>query len=97
MAERDKLNISFHNLKEIKAIQQIKKFKIAVRNTLGLKQLDDWIYNLNIGNVMHLSLMSADELQPIEHITPQAAKHSQINSVAGSTNQYRLQSALELE
>lgn len=37
MAERDKLNISFRNLKEIKAIQQIKKFKIAVRNTLGLK------------------------------------------------------------
>ena len=85
MAERDKLNISFHNLKEIKAIQQIKKFKIAVRNTLGLKQLDDWIYNLNIGNVMHLSLMSADELQPIEHITLQATKHSQINSVAAST------------
>lgn len=97
MAERDKLNISFHNLKEIKAIQQIKKFKIAVRNTLGLKQLDDWIYNLNIGNVMHLSLMSADELQPIENMTPQAAKHSQINSVAGSTTRYRLQSALELE
>ena len=70
MAERDKLNISFRNLKEIKAIQQIKKFKIAVRNTLGLKQLDDWIYNLNIGNVMHLSLMSADELQPIENFSP---------------------------
>jgi len=96
MAERDKLNISFHNLKEIKAIQQIKKFKIAVRNTLGLKQLDDWIYNLNIGNVMHLSLMSADELQPIENGNLHGTKHSQINSVVGST-QGRLQSALELE
>ena len=65
MAERDKLNISFHNLKEIRAMQVIQKFKIPVRNNLGLKQQDDWIYNLNIGNVMHLSLMAADELTPL--------------------------------
>jgi hypothetical protein len=36
-----------------------------VRNNLGIKQNDDWIYNLNIGNVMHLSLMGTEELAPI--------------------------------
>jgi hypothetical protein len=30
-----------------------------------VRQQDDWIYNLNIGNVMHLSLMGTDELAPI--------------------------------
>lgn len=62
IGERDKLNISFHNLKEVEQIQQQKNFKISVRNNLGIKQTDDWIFNLNIGNVMHLSLMSSDEL-----------------------------------
>jgi len=65
MAERDKLNISFRNIKDIETIQLKKKFKISVRNNLGVKQQDDWIYNLNIGNVMHLSLMGTDELSPI--------------------------------
>jgi len=26
-----------------------------VKKLLGVKRLDDWILNLNIGNVMHLS------------------------------------------
>ena len=97
MAERDKLNISFRNIKEIKAIQQIKKFKIAVRNTLGLKQLDDWIYNLNIGNVMHLSLMSADELQPIENFSQLNGKKSGIQSLGSTTANGQLQSALDID
>ena len=29
---------------------------------LGLKHNEDWIFNLNIGNVMHLSAMNSDEL-----------------------------------
>jgi len=65
MAERDKLNISFRNMKDIETIQLAKKYKISVRNNLGVRQQDDWIYNLNIGNVMHLSLMGTDELAPI--------------------------------
>jgi len=65
MQERDKLNISFHNVKEIEQIQQNKEYKISVRNNLGIKQNDDWIFNLNIGNVMHLSLMGSDELAPL--------------------------------
>ena len=35
---------------------------MSVRNALGLRHAEDWIYNLNIGNVMHLSLMGAEEL-----------------------------------
>lgn len=46
-------------------MQKVKEFKISVRNNLGLRQQDDWIFNLNIGNVMHLSLMGTDELAPI--------------------------------
>ena len=65
LAEREKLNLSFHNLKDIEQIQQKKEFKISVRNNLGIKQNDDWIFNLNIGNVMHLSLMGSDELTPL--------------------------------
>ena len=65
MNERKKLNISFRNLKDIEQIQYNKNYKISVRNNLGIKQNDDWIYNLNIGNVMHLSLMGTEELAPI--------------------------------
>jgi hypothetical protein len=35
---------------------------MSVRNSLGLRHSDDWIFNLNIGNVMHLSLMGTEEL-----------------------------------
>ena len=33
-----------------------------VKTILGVKEQDDWIYNLNIGNVMHLLPMSLEEL-----------------------------------
>ena len=33
-----------------------------VRNILGVKHKEDWIFNLNIGNVMHLAPMSLDDL-----------------------------------
>jgi hypothetical protein len=38
MTERDKLNISFRQMKDIEAIQLNKKFKISVRNNLGVRQ-----------------------------------------------------------
>lgn len=37
MAERDKLNISFRNMKDIETIQLAKKYKISVRNNLGVR------------------------------------------------------------
>jgi len=33
-----------------------------VKAILGVKDQDDWIFNLNIGNVMHLLPMSLEEL-----------------------------------
>lgn len=36
--------------------------KVNVRNILGVKQKDDWIFNLNIGNVMHLTPLTLDDL-----------------------------------
>lgn len=77
MAERDKLNISFHHLKEVEQIQQQKQYKISVRNNLGIKQNDDWIFNLNIGNVMHLSLMSSDELPGLHNINKEVNSNVQ--------------------
>ena len=38
------------------------KYKLNVRNCLGIKSLQDWIFNLNIGNVMQLNMMSAEEM-----------------------------------
>jgi hypothetical protein len=38
------------------------KLKENVRFILGVKDKDDWIYNLNIGNVMHLMPMDLQEL-----------------------------------
>ena len=33
-----------------------------MKTILGVKEQDDWIFNLNIGNVMHLLPMSLEEL-----------------------------------
>ena len=38
------------------------KLQDNVKTILGVKDEDDWIYNLNIGNVMHLLPMSLEEL-----------------------------------
>jgi hypothetical protein len=56
------MRISFHDEAEINLIKFNYKFKLNVRNMLGIRHQDDWIYNLNIGNVMHLSPMNSDEL-----------------------------------
>ena len=38
------------------------QLKDNVKTILGVKDQDDWIFNLNIGNVMHLLPMSLEEL-----------------------------------
>eukprot|EP00347_Sterkiella_histriomuscorum_P000936 403373959 len=62
--ERQKhaMKISFHDDTEINLLKFNHKFKLNVRNILGIKHQDDWIFNLNIGNVMHLTPMNTDEL-----------------------------------
>ena len=52
----------FASLKEITSLKSNKRFKINVRNALGVKDHNNWIYNLNIGNVMNLTPMNSDEL-----------------------------------
>lgn len=56
------MKISFHENTDIDLLKFNHKFKLNVRNILGIKHQDDWIYNLNIGNVMHLTPMNTDEL-----------------------------------
>lgn len=56
------LTPSFATLKEITSLKTNKRFKINVRNALGVKDHNNWIYNLNIGNVMNLTPMNSDEL-----------------------------------
>ena len=54
---RKRLKISFTSLQELTKIEKDQRFKLNVRNTLGVKNSQDWIFNLNIGNVMHLNMM----------------------------------------
>jgi hypothetical protein len=49
-------------LGKIEEMRRSKQFKIKPRSILGLKSKDDWIYNVNIGNVMHLGPMSLEDL-----------------------------------
>lgn len=59
---KKQMKISFHEDTEINLLKFNHKYKLNVRNMLGIKHSDDWIFNLNIGNVMHLSPMNSDEL-----------------------------------
>ena len=49
-------------LSRIEELKKWDKYKIKVRTMLGKKCKEDWIYNVNIGNVMHLFPLSLDEL-----------------------------------
>ena len=57
-----KLKISFDDETEIDRLKDENSYKLNARNKLGLKSNEDWIYNLNIGNVMLLSPLSFDDL-----------------------------------
>lgn len=61
------MQISFSDDKEISELKNSREHKLNARNTLGLMNKDDWIFNLNIGNVMYLNCLGSDELNmPIE-------------------------------
>lgn len=60
--EMRRLKISFDSMKEIDGLRG--GVEIA-RSTLGLvKQKEDWVFNLNISNVMQMSLLNLEELGP---------------------------------
>jgi hypothetical protein len=52
----------FDSTDKINAARCDKRFKINVRGTLGVKDHTNWIYNLNIANVMNMTPMNSDEL-----------------------------------
>ena len=54
---------------------------MSVRNALGLRHSDDWIFNLNIGNVMHLSLMGTEELNAKLECTHELCKDSMLEKI----------------
>ncbi len=55
--------------------------KLSVRNVLGIKHADDWIFNLNIGNVMHLSLMNTEELNASLDTTHELCKDAMLEKI----------------
>ncbi len=79
--QRRRLKISFHSEEEINSLKQNSSYKMSVRNVLGLRHSDDWIFNLNIGNVMHLSLMGAEELNAKLETTHELGKDSMLEKI----------------
>lgn len=62
-SKRKKLWISFSDEEEIENIVKSEAFKINTRSVLGVKNNNDWIYGLNIGNIMHLTPLLFNELK----------------------------------
>jgi hypothetical protein len=79
--QKRKLKISFHNEDEINELKSNSSYKMSVRNVLGLRHSEDWIFNLNIGNVMHLSLMGAEELNAKLENTHELCKDSMLEKI----------------
>ena len=52
-----------------------------MRNTLGVKDVYNWIYNLNIGNVMNLTPMNSDELNSQADIYQELSKDTMLEKV----------------
>ena len=49
------MKVSFETEDEIDRLRNDQTYKLNIRNTLGIKSSEDWILNLFIGNVMHLT------------------------------------------
>ena len=80
--------ISFSNLKDVLNLQNDGRFKLNVRNTLGVKSAQDWIFNLNIGNVMHLNMMKEQELNAKIENTHELTKDTMLEKVVLITSSY---------
>ena len=42
-------------MREIEILRKNERYKYIGRNLLGVRKFEDWIHNLEIGNVMHLN------------------------------------------
>ena len=69
-------------------IEKDPRLKLNVRNTLGIKNSQDWIYNLNIGNVMHLNMMRDQELNSRIENTHELCKDTMLEKVVLITSAY---------
>jgi len=59
---KKRLHVSFGSEEEIERLTKDTKFKLNVRSVLGVKSTEDWIFNFNIGNIMHLNPLNFDDL-----------------------------------
>ena len=59
---KKKMRISFNSEEEIERMSTLEAFKLNVRGMLGVRSQEDWIFNFNIGNIMHLSPLNFDDL-----------------------------------
>lgn len=57
-----KLFRDFGSLSQIEQLRKIDRYKYVGRNMLGVRKYDDWINNLEIGNIMHLNPITTQEL-----------------------------------
>ncbi len=58
----EKLFKEFANMQQIEELRKDEKHKYVGRNMLGVRKFDDWINNLEIGNIMHLNPITTNEL-----------------------------------
>lgn len=55
ISQLNMLKLRFESEIEVEEIRTNQTYKLNERNSIGLKTSEDWIYNLYIGNVMHLA------------------------------------------
>jgi len=61
---------------------------MSARNTLGVRTKDDWIFNLNIGNVMQLNCLQTEELNTVVDKTHEFSKDAMLEKVVLITSAY---------
>ena len=71
----------FEGDKDIDKLKKDGAYKINIRNILGVKHSEDWIFNLNIGNVMHLAGMTLDELSFPEDLSHELNKDAMLEKI----------------
>jgi hypothetical protein len=57
-----KLFKEYASMASIDALRKSDRYKYIGRNMLGIRKFDDWINNLEIGNIMHLNPITTNEL-----------------------------------
>lgn len=62
LRKMEKVVQEFTSMSEIEEIKRNDRYKYIGRNLLGVRKFDDWINNLEIGNVMHLNPITPQEL-----------------------------------